>query len=339
MTTTTAVSLAYFGKVASRGDFVRSTQHVALTQSLDQWLSQGLELFSVDPRWKQRYDQVGPCRFAFLGVRSRMALAGHLIPSVDAGGRRFPFVTAGSFEVAAPQAFMGLAPMAMSRLWSRLEAIGREVCAAPDATTALSKAAQARLDIDASSGGYTASFGDFVDMQTVGSLEELLRAGHPGLDLRRMLLALGLLLQPVPASGVSRLEKGLALPLPDDPLYAPFVGALWMSLISPFLARGDFELAMFVLRRQADGGAAAPAGAGPGASLCIGFAGGAPATLQAIFDTDKREEAFIDIAVSDWVDGHVDGDYAVKKLASYLTQPQLSIGQAVQTFKECFLGE
>ena len=40
----------YFGKLPSRGDFVRSTQQGALTQMLDQWLSQGLELVSVDPR-------------------------------------------------------------------------------------------------------------------------------------------------------------------------------------------------------------------------------------------------------------------------------------------------
>ena len=252
--TTAAVSLAYFGKIASRGDFVRSTQHLALTQSLDQWLSQGLELLSVDPRWKQRYDQIGASRFAFIGVRSRMALAGHLIPSVDASGRRFPFVTAGAFEVAAPLPFMSLAPMALSRLWSRLEAMGREVCAAPDATASLGKIGQSRVEIDASSGGYTTSFADFIDMQTIGSLEELLRAAWPGLDLRRTLLALGLLLQPVPASGVSRLDKGLALPLPEDPLYAPFVGALWMTLVSPFLARGDFELALFVLRRDAGAG-------------------------------------------------------------------------------------
>ena len=34
-----SVSLAWFGKVASRGDFVRSTQQGVLTQMLDQWLS------------------------------------------------------------------------------------------------------------------------------------------------------------------------------------------------------------------------------------------------------------------------------------------------------------
>lgn len=330
MSQMTSVSLAWFGKVASRGDFVRSTQQGSLTQMLDQWLSQGLELVSVDPRWKQRYDQVGACRFAFLGARSKVALAGHMIPSVDASGRRFPFVTAGSFDVDAPLPFMSHAPMALSRLWSRLEAIGREVCAAEDATASLNKASQSpRLEIDTSATAYATSFDDFLEMQTVGSLEELLRAAHPRLELRRTLLAIGLLLQPVPASGVSRLDKGLALPLPDDPLYAPFVGAFWMSLVAPFLARGDFELALFVLRRQPDGGS----------ELCIGFAGGSPATLQAIFDVDKRDEAFVEVVAADWADEHADDDYAIKKLSSYLMQPQLSMSQAMQTFKECFLGE
>ena len=329
MSQMTSVSLAWFGKVASRGDFVRSTQQGSLTQMLDQWLSQGLELVSVDPRWKQRYDQVGPCRFAFLGARSKVALAGHMIPSVDSSGRRFPFVTAGSFDVDAPLPFMSHAPMALSRLWSRLETIGREVCKAEAATASLGKATQARLEIDTSATAYATSFDDFLEMQTVGSLEELLRAAHPRLELRRTLLAIGLLLQPVPASGVSRLDKGLALPLPDDPLYAPFVGAFWMSLVAPFLARGDFELALFVLRRQPGGGS----------ELCIGFAGGSPATLQAIFDADKRDEAFVEVVAADWADEHADDDYAIKKLSSYLMQPQLSMSQAMQTFKECFLGE
>ena len=329
MSQMTSVSLAWFGKVASRGDFVRSTQQGSLTQMLDQWLSQGLELVSVDPRWKQRYDQVGPCRFAFLGARSKVALAGHMVPSVDSSGRRFPFVTAGSFDVDAPLPFMSHAPMALSRLWSRLETIGREVCAAEDATASLGKAAQARLEIDTSATAYATSFDDFLEMQTVGSLEELLRAAHPRLELRRTLLAIGLLLQPVPASGVSRLDKGLALPLPDDPLYAPFVGAFWMSLVAPFLARGDFELALFVLRRQPGGGS----------ELCIGFAGGSPATLQAIFDVDKRDEAFVEVVAADWADEHADDDYAIKKLSSYLMQSQLSMSQAMRTFKECFLGE
>ena len=329
MSQPSAVSLTYFGKIASRGDFVRGAQQGALTQMLDQWLSQGLERVSADPRWKQRYDGLSACRFAFVGARSKVALAGYLIPSVDAAGRRFPFVTAGSFEVQAPLPFMALAPVAMSRVWTRLETLGKEVCAAGDATGLLAKLAQTRIEIDTRPESYANSFADFVDMQTIGSLETLLRASHPGLDLRRTLLALGLLLQPVPASGVSRIDKGLALPLPDDPLYAPLTAAFWMSLVTPFLARGDFELALFIVRRQP----------GAGSELCIGLAGGAPTTLQAIFDADRRDEAFVEVVQADWVDEHVDQDYAIKKLSSYLMQPQLSTSQAIRTFSECFLGE
>jgi type VI secretion system protein ImpM len=324
-----SVQFAYFGKVASRGDFLRSEQHDALTRMLDQWLSQGLERAAADPRWKQRYDQVAPCRFAFLGARSTVGLAGHLIPSVDASGRRFPFVTAGSFDIESPLPFMAHAPLALVRLWSRLESIGREACAAADASGPLGRAAQARLEIDTHPRSYAAGLEDFLEMQTVGSLEALLRASHPRLVLRDTLLAIGLLLQPVPGSGMSRLDKGLALPLPEDPLYGPFVGALWMGLVAPFLAHGDFELAMFVLRRRPD----------EGACLCIGFAGGAPRTLQAVFDRESSDDAFVDVVGADWVGEHLEGDYAIAKLASYLAQPQLSMRQAMQTFKECFLGE
>ncbi len=323
------VALAYFGKIASRGDFVRSTQQDSLTRMLDQWLSRGLERVSADPRWKQRYDRLAPCRFAFLGPRSPVGLAGHLVPSADSSGRRFPFVMAGSFGILSPVPFLSHAPMALGRLWSRLESVGRDVCAVEDADAPLAIAAQARLDIDTDPGSYATGLGEFLEMQTVGSLGQILRDAHPGLELRNTMLAIGLLLQPVPASGMSRLEKGLVLPLPADPLYAPVVGALWMDLVTPFLTRGDFELALFVARRRPDAGA----------DLLLGFDGGSPATLQAIFDPDRVAEAFVDVVDADWAEDHLQDDYAIKKLSSYLMQPQLSMAQAVRTFKECFLGE
>ncbi len=323
------VTLAWFGKLPSRGDFVRSAGQGALTQQLDRWLSQGLELVAQDPRWKQRYDQVSACPFAFLAVRGGMALAGHFTPSTDASGRRFPFVATGAFEVAAPLRLMAQSPLALAGLWTWLATFGREACAAEDAAATLARADDARLEIVADTRGHATALEAFLDLHTVGSLEAGLRESHPQLDLRRTLLALGLLLQPVPASGVSRLDTGLALPLPDDPTLSPLVATLWMSLISAFIARGDFELALFVV----------PRGAAGGPTLCLGFAGGSPATLHAVFDTEQRATHFVDVLASDWVDDHADGDYAMKKLGSYLRQPQLSMRQAVGTFRECFLGE
>ena len=105
---------------------------------------------------------------------------------------------------------------------------------------------------------YEAAFNDFLDLQTIGELDALLApTGFTG-PVRQVLLALGLLLQPVMASSSSRLEKSLLLPLPSDPMYRNLVAAFWMHLITPFLARADFELALFITRL----GAAAGAGAG-----------------------------------------------------------------------------
>jgi type VI secretion system protein ImpM len=331
MTRASAVRLAYFGKVASRGDFLRSAQNGALTQMLDQWLTQGLELLSADPQWKQFYDRAEATHFAFLSVRARQALAGHMVPSSDASGRRFPFVVTGAFDVEQPMAFMGHAPIALTRLWSRLESLARQACQADDAGSVLHGPALQQAEIEVSPAAYAASLRDFVDMQTVGSLQALLKAAHGEVDLRQVLLALGTLLQPVPASGKCQLDVGLRLPLPADPLYSPLVAALWLQLATPFLSRGDFELAVFSPASTRGPHARAP-------WLSIGFAGGAAATLQAMFDTQKAEQAFVTLVTPDWVEEQVANDYAVKKLSSYLQQPQLSMSQALATFKECFLG-
>lgn len=331
MSRTSSIRPAYFGKVASRGDFIRSSHNGALLQMLDQWLTQGLELLCTDPQWKHFYDQAEPTHFAFLSARSHQALAGHLVPSIDASGRRFPFVTTGAFEVELPLAFMKHAPMALARLWARLEALARQACQSEDAATLLAGVAYQQSEIEVAPEAYAASFRDFIELQTMGSLESLLQAMHSEMDLRRVLLGLGMLLQPVPASGKSQLDKGLRLPLPRDPLYAPLVGALWLQLICPFLSRGDFELVVFV-----PGLAVVNSGAAPW--LSVGFAGGAASTVQALFDPHKAEQAFITLLSPEWVERQAIEDHAVKKLSSYLQQPQLSMAQALSTFGECFLG-
>jgi type VI secretion system protein ImpM len=74
-------------------------------------------------------------------------------------------------------------------------------------------------------------------------------------------------------------------------------------------------------------------------SLSIGFSGGSPAHLHAVFDAAVAETAFVAPMPADWVEDHVQDDYAVKKLSSYLQQPELSLRQAMATFRETFLGE
>jgi len=320
--------LLYFGKLPSRGDFVRGTHGPAVIQALDRWLSGGMDLVAGDPRWKTLYDRAGPTQFAFLGSRHTRGLVGHLLASQDASGRRFPFVAAAAFDCDDPLRFMARAPLALTRAWTRLERSARQAHQAADATPVLAEWHDTLLPVASDAAAYDAPFDDFCEMQSIGSMRAMLaQAGH-ALDMRQLVLGLGLLLQQVMTSGETQLERGLLLPLPSEPMHAPVVGAFWMELVAGFLARAPFELALFQ-QRGADGQVN---------RMALGFEGSSPRSLHALLDQEQAQALYIDGCRSDWVEDALGQDYALQKLSSYLQQDDLSLRQAVLTFKEVFLG-
>lgn len=327
----TACPVGYFGKLPSRADFVRAPESQQLMALLDRWAGQGLELLARDPGWKRLYDDAPPLHFAFLGSRSRSVIAGHFLPGRDSSQRRFPFLAATRFEVARPLAFIGRSPLALSRLWAGLARNAGLAVTAEDATEPLRTLADGRFTVVADAQFHDAPFDDFIELQDLGAVQTLLRqSGHPALRLRRLLPALGLLLQPVLAGGPAQVDKGLALPLPRDPLYRPLVAAFWLDLVSGFIGRADFELAL-LLR---DGNAAGD----DGPQLLLGFNGADGRTLQAALDPQAACEQLIRVDDAEWVDDHIGGDYALNRLVSYIDRDALSLRAARKTFNETFLG-
>lgn len=324
--TLTAAPVGYFGKIPSRGDFVKGGANPALIKVLDDWLAQAMDLMSSDARWKLQYDAVAPLYFAFMGPRRRQAIAGYIVASSDQSQRRYPFLTVTSVDVPEPASFVPNAPLVLSRLWRHLETASTGVTSAPEPTEALQNAAAQSIDVDLNASAYDAAFEDFLALNTVGSLDQMLaQSGYVG-AVRQVLLALGLLLQPVMASSSSRLDKSLVLPLPNDPMYRNLVAAFWMHLITPFLARADFELALFITRL------------GNRPALVLGFGGASAPTLRAIMDTQAALDRHIDFDELEWVEPQVDADYAIKKLSTYLAQPTLSLTAACSSLHAAFLG-
>lgn len=325
----TAFALSYFGKLPSRGDFVRTPENHQLMVMLDRWAGGGLELLATDPGWKQLYDEAPPLHFAFLGSRSKLAIGGHFLPSRDASQRRFPFLTATRFEVTQPLAFIARSPLALSRLWTSLARLGQQAVAAEDAGEVLRTLGETRVTISPDPQVYDAPFNDFIDLQDVGSLQDLLRqSGHPQLQLRLLIPALGLLMQPLVAGGAGQIDKGLALPLPRDALYRPLVAAFWLDLVGGFLGRSDFELMLLV--RDGIGEV--------GPQLLIGFNGADGRTVQAALDPQIGAERIIRVDDAEWVDDQIGGDYALNKLVSYIERDDLSLRVARKAFNETFLG-
>jgi type VI secretion system protein ImpM len=321
-----SAAISYFGKLATRGDFVKSSGNLALVSSLDHWVSGAMQLLAQDPRWKIVYDQLPPLDFVFLGSRRHLAIAGHLQASQDASHRRFPFLTVAPIEVEQPLKFLARSPLAMSDLWAKLHGRSSDIMSAPDPAELLQNITADSISIEPHASIYDGLFSDFIEQHTIGSVESLLR--HPGYDisLRRIFLALGLLLQPVMASGTSRLEKGLRLPLPIDAKYRPLVAVLWMDLISGFLAHADFELVLFFNH------------VAPKPALVLGFDGASAQTLHSMMDPIADQQHNISIDDPEWVEAQLGGDYGIAKLASYLAQPHLNLKLSIATFREAFVG-
>ncbi|TCV81091.1 type VI secretion system-associated protein TagF [Sulfurirhabdus autotrophica] len=322
----TQTRIGYFGKIPARGDFIKATDNMPLIHVLDDWLAQAMELLSHDPRWKITYDAVQPFHFAFIGPRSNRAIAGHLVASNDQANRRFPFLTMSTMEIEDSSRFVASSPMMLSRLWNRLETQTVNVLSADDPTPMLQNLSTTPVNLELDATAYEAAFTDFLEFQTMGVLGEMLaHSGFKG-SPRQLMLALGLLLQPVMASSSSRLDKSLILPLPVDPMYRYLVAAFWMHLITPFLMRADFELSLFFAQIEAK------------PSMIMGFSGASARTLHAIMDPLFGLEHHISFDNTEWVEEQINTDYGMKKLSAYLAQPNLSLKSAHDSFHETFIG-
>ncbi|MBA4110460.1 MAG: type VI secretion system-associated protein TagF [Leptothrix sp. (in: Bacteria)] len=320
-----STQVLYFGKLPSRGDFVRSAHHASVIQSLDQWQAQTMERLSADPRWKLVYDQAPAVQFAILGLRSQVGLAGHWLASQDASGRRFPFITAGVFDVSDPLDFIQHGPLVLSRLWARLEQVARVAHAATDLAHAQASLT-APIEGELTTQGPRLELGDFLDTHTVASLEQMLAASGARVSLRQTLLALGILLQPVMAQGASKLHKGLRLPLAADAGLRWPVACFWLSLILGFFKRGNAELGLFVTNHTAH------------PEMILGFQGASAASLCSVIDLEALQRDTVEVTQADWVEDCLEDDYGLRKLSNYLRDPALSLAQALRTFEEIFLG-
>lgn len=320
----TTLQIGYFGKLPARSDFVKGGEQYTLAGLLDEWLAGMMSQLTANPRWKQHYDGLAPLHFAFVGPRSRHAIAGHLAPCSDQSGRRFPFVAMSALEVPQPQAFVPVSPLALAPLWDRLGVLTEAVLFASDPAAPLQALASSTVEADIASERHAEALASFAGATHLGALEALLTNGESRVCVRRVMLGIGLLLQPFEWTGSTRLARSLALPLPDEPSAHAPVAAFWLALIAPFLRHEEIELALFVAELRGS------------AVLVVGFSGATPGTLLAIVDPEVGADQLIAFDDTGWVDDMIEHDQAVQRLSACLAQGSLSLAAACDLFRDTF---
>lgn len=316
--------IGYFGKLPARADFVKHVQDGAAVEVLDDWMASVMRLLPSSARWKLNYDAMAPVSFAFLGAARHHALAGHLVASHDQSGRRFPFLLMRSLDVPDPDGFLAGAPLACAAFWDYSEGIAAHLLESSDPAAALQAIPAAQVAVDGAFGADALAC--FMETATLGALGGLLRHAGVPIDCGRLILALGLLLQPVLHSQSTDLNKSLVLPLPRDPAQRHRVAAYWLALVAPFLRRAAVDLAVFVTRQD------------DRPVLVLGACAAAAETLRAIIDPLAAAEHQIRVDDTGWVDAQLDQDAAARQLASHMAAPQLSLATARGLFLQTFVG-
>jgi type VI secretion system protein ImpM len=317
-----------FGKLPTRGDFVKGPNQHQLISMLDRWISSGMESLSEDPRWKIAYDMAPAVDFAFVGARSRISVIGHLKPSQDASGRRFPFLTVATVE-RDDQLMLRCAPAGLSRPFGVLRNAAQAGLDGAEVGSILTDLGDLNTGSDFSLALQADPLGHFVRRTTVSALNEMIAPQDSVEVTRRIILAIGLLMRPILGNASITIDKEIVMPLPTDDRYRNLVAGLWLYLISAFIRNTGLELQVLI------------APWGRYARMVIGFNGASPRTLLAVMSPHSVPDSVIDLHDPEWIEDHGDlvHDYGVAKLSSYLSQPAITLEAAVNTFREVFLGE
>lgn len=329
MSATTTIQLhnpcsLYFGKIASRGDFVKSTSGTKVITLIDNWVARGMEMLIADPDWKACYDNRGTIDFLFLGLGKKSAICGALTPSADASSRRFPFIAATLFELNDALSFLPLSPLILEHHTERQRTLTKLASGTPDAGEALSRLNDMTPDAEHVRQELHERYQHFLRTTSVRKLAEALFHNDSHITVRQMVMAIGYLLHPILGNRSIQPQKGLAIPLPRDVLLATQVKALWLDLISTFLKKTEFELSIFSCTHLGF------------PKLIVTFNGATPAVFHTLFHEPTSLDNLIDVGQSAWVDEYASQDNATFKLSSYLSHEDLSLQQLVETFHQCF---
>lgn len=315
----------YFGKIKSRGDFVKSAGGARVIALIDRWIAQGMEDLIAVPHWKACYDHAEPIDFLFMGTQRKHAIHGTIVPGSDASLRRFPFVAGTVFEVAEPHQLLTLGPICFDRHTTSRRRKAELAVTSDAASDALAWLSETGHGSCLSHHASAEHFSRYLASTTVADLTNLLRLCDREATIRQIVLALRCLLYPLQGKtsvSIYPPSKGIALPLPEDSSSRPLVEAFWLTLMNVFLRTTDLELSLLsgVLHRKP--------------KMIITFSGVTPLMFRAIFDEDAAREFVIDLSNAAWAEHISASDSNATTLSAYLDHDSLLLQQIVMTFQE-----
>lgn len=326
-----SLPLVYFGKLPSRGDFVRARSNLFETNAIDQWVSQAIALSDSilpDPSANDNDNKESPfLYFSHVDTVSGQIITGVLLPSQDSSGRRYPVIGFGVMHLDKPKNWMKYLPIKSLALWDDIQQALLVAKQATDSAQMIEKLNSCQLTIDNHASTQYYEFINTVSLQQVAVLMDVTKS-----QLAQQIIATGLLFLPTFSKGFSGLNKIIHWSLPTSKSQAIYLATFWHDLIHGFYQPHKLSLNTYLYQDVER------------YKLLMSFIKPDGQLLSQLADietyaTQGWPDDWVAIASSDWTQGYIDNDIGLSRFNKMLSQDDLSLYEVRQLFKRTFLAQ
>lgn len=326
--TSEQLPLVYFGKLPSRGDFVRARHHIAETNAIDHWVSQAMAVSGTILSEKTAAaKEMVFLHFSHVDTVSKQVITGLLLPSHDSSGRRYPVIGFSLMHLDKPKIWMNYLPIKSMALWDEIQQALMTAKQATDGAQMIEHLNACMLSIDKNA---STQYYDFINTVSLTDLAILMDSDKS--KLVEQIIATGLLFLPTYSKGFSGLNKVIHWTLPADKTQAIYMATFWHDLIHGFYQPHQLPLNTYLYRSAER------------YQLLMSFTKPDGELLSQLADSDTHQDNgepddWVTIAKSAWTQSYIDNDIGLSRFNNLLLQDDLALYEVRQLFKTIFLAQ
>jgi len=318
-----SLPLVYFGKLPSRGDFVRSKSHLNETKAIDDWVSQAVANASgwlEDRYWLHDSPVIS---FSHINTATKRIITGVLIPSHDSSQRHYPLIGFGICYLDKPKTWMNYLPIKSLAPWDSAYQVLTIARDQTDNVVAIKALSECDMPIDSHASTH---YYDFINTTTLERIAQLLSQSKA--QLIQQIIAMGLLFLPTLSKGFNGFNKTLYWSLTADKSSAIQLATFWHDLLHGFYRSHELCFNTYLFS------------GGERYRMVLSFSEPNGQLLSQLPTLDNAlPDGWISMDDSDWTEGYIADDIGLSRFQKLLQSEQLNLYDARQLFKQIFLAQ